>query len=169
MSSNLRSNPKEINTPTNHASPRLSCRLLLVLYGENAYLPGGPEDLKKRSITLQHLSHKNNHDSSKDNKSSELLAFDVSLFLPSDNTTSDYNQRVQKIKSTFMSFIEEVNLVCDSRNSAPQKNAAKTMYRIISRNESMENSHKDVNSYFGFVNNTTFNKLVSLVNTWPKI
>ena len=157
-------NPRD-NNKGYATSPRLSCRLLLALYGENAYQSGTSEDHKKRLIFLQHLTHKNNHDITKDNnKSSDLKVFDVNNFMPTDTNSSDYHERVQKLRVIFTNFIEEINKVCESRHSAPQKNAAYTMYKIITKNESLESSHKDVNSYFGFVNNTSFNKLVSLAN-----
>lgn len=135
-----------MNNTINEPLPRLSTRLLLSMYGKES------EDLNKlwhtRMVQLKRLEQAN------DTRSTFLLTD----FTSNTMKAIEFNA----IKSDYKSFIDEVNCVADS---ATQSNAAKTMYNIITKRDSLEVSYSDACSYFGKIHVKQWNSLVQLAQS----
>jgi hypothetical protein len=133
--------------------PRLSSRILLGLYGVQR-----PDSLQQLLVQRKKLLvESDNSDVTKP------LTFESFLY---PSITPDEAQRVKRI---YLAFLKEV-AVAEAGNAFP--NAAKTMYTIIARHWSINNSsntpqisaNKEASSYFGPISETQFDVVWKLAD-----
>lgn len=142
-----------MNPYATESHPRLSSRLVWKLYGE---VVATPEELIVKKSLIKQTPKAGLNESNK--KLPVKADFNITRFLPNNHTFAV--AEANGIRQHYREFIAIIGSLAPS-NSPLHKNAANTMYNIITRINSMDMAYKDALSYFGFIDRKIFEDAVN--------
>jgi activating signal cointegrator complex subunit 3 len=131
-------------------TPRLSSRLLLSLYGLQT---STPEELNsQRKVQLEKAL------SSIGNNGDNKISFSIERFLNPSSQHAVPAETVTQINNHFKAYLEVLSQI--TSDAVLHKNAAFTMFNIVTKSSSKEKAYSDAKSYFGFFDRELFNRAV---------